>query len=195
MAEQDLEHTVAQRICSFAKLPEGWHFGEGVGATEVAVNSALAINTLLADYQSRKIEAFPCVDGGVVVCGHQGVDVVEIQCDPDGSMHLEHERERELVEERETVSIYDIEAYLGESAWSSSGFSTHNITVKNRVDIIAPHFNRHLPVWVSPCLKHSVESIVADQYVTIFKISTAGVTPPQSSFGGLAQTYFLQNVA
>ena len=198
MTEQGLRQAVAQKIRSFAELPEGWHFGEGVGATRAAVDSALVINTLLADHQARNIEAFPCIDGGVLVHGYQGADVLEIQCDPDSRVHLVHEREGNLVGEREAVSTDDIECYLGELAWRSTSsfvFSTHSITAMSWADIPAPPFNRLLLVSASLCSIHDVESIAADRNASTFKISTKGTVPPQPFFGDSAQTYYRQNAA
>ena len=196
MANQGLKQAVAQKIRSFAELPEGWHFGEGVGATEAAVGSALAINTLLADYRARNIEAFPCVDGGVLVHGYQGTDILEIQCDPDNKVHLVHERKGDLVREQESSSTDDIECYLGELAWmpiSSSVFSTQSITAGSWADIPVPPFNRLPQVWDSQCSIHGVESIAAAPNVTIFIISTEGTAPLQLSFGDSARTYYQQD--
>ena len=198
MTEQGLRQAVAQKIHSFSELPEGWHFGEGVGATRAAVDSALIINTLLADHRARNIEAFPCVDGGVLVHGYQGVDVLEIQCDPDSMVHLAHEREGDLVAEREAVSTDDIECYLGELAWrsiSSFVFSTHSTTAMSWVDIPAPPFNKRLRVSASLCSIHDVESIAVDRNATTFKISTKGTAPFQPFFGDSAETYYRQSAA
>ena len=197
MANQGLKQAVAQKIRSFAELPEGWHFGEGVGATEAAVDLALVINTLLTDYRARNIEAFPCIDGGVLVHGYQGADVLEIQCDPDNKVHLVHERNSGLVREQEAISTDDIECYLGDLAWlpiSSSVFSTRSTTAGSWADIPVPPFNRLHQVWGSLCSIHSVESIAAAPNATIFIISTEGIAPRRPSFGGSARTYYRQVV-
>lgn len=198
MTEQEFKQTVAHKILEFAALPEGWHFGEGVGATSDAVDSALSISALLADHQARNVEAFPCVDGGVLVHGYQGDDVLEIQCDPDRSIHFVHERSGGLVKDRESVSIDDIESYLGELAWvpiSSLESSIHGITATSWVDTPAPPFNSLLPVSVSLCSIHDVELIAAGQNVPTFKISTKETTSTRWFFGDSAQTGYRQNAA
>jgi len=114
---QDLKQAVAERIYSFVELPKGWHFGEGVGATESAVKLALTVNSLLAIYQPRNVEVFPCIDGGILIHGYKGADVLEIQCESDSKVQLAHERDGDLVREIEFVSIDGIEDYLGDLAW------------------------------------------------------------------------------
>ena len=197
MASLELKQAVEGQIKEFAALPNGWHFGEGIGATEVAVDLALVVNTLLTDYRARNIEAFPCVDGGVLVHGYQGHDVLEIQCDPDNKVHLVHECNGDLVKEKEDISIDDIECYLGELAWlpiSSSVISTQSTTAMNWADIPVPPFNRLRRVWDSLCSVHSVESNVAAPNATIFIISTKGTEPRRVSFGDSVRTYYPQIV-
>ena len=141
MTDQDLERAVASRIDGFAALPDGWHFGDGISAVAGAMQSAHAINSLLADYGARNIEVFPCIDGGILIHGYGNADALEIQCGPDGQICLAHERDGDLVWEQENVSIGDIECYLGGLAWlptSSSLSSTPSITAGNWADLPAP---------------------------------------------------------
>lgn len=194
MTDQNLEQTVAGRIDGFAALPDGWHFGDGIAPVARAVESAHAINLLLADYGARNIEAFPCIDGGILIHGYRRADVLEIQCDPDGQICLSHERDGGLVQEQENISIGDIESYLGDLAWlptSSSEFSSiPSITAGSWVDLQAPPSNRLHRVWGSLCSIHDVESIVAVVSADIFDDSTRMIRSAPLSFGGSAPTRY-----
>ena len=198
MTDQDLEQAVASRIDGFAALPDGWHFGDGISAVAGAMQSAHAINSLLAGYGARNIEVFPCIDGGMLIHGYGNADVLEIQCDPDGQICLAHEHDSDLVWEQENVSIGDIESYLGGLAWlptSSSVFSsTPSITAGSWVDLPAPPFSRLHLVWGSPCSIHNVESTVAAVSADIFNVSMKRILAAPLSFGGSAPTYYQLDV-
>ncbi len=192
MTDQDLEQAIAKKIDGFAALPVGWHFGDGIGAVAAAMQSAHAVNSLLADYGARNIEAFPCTDGGILIHGYGSRDILEIQCDPDGGVHLSHEREGDFVEDREAVSIGGVESYLGDLAWlsiSSFEFFTYSTTARSWVDLPAPPSNRLHQVWGSPCSTHSVGSIVAAPNAVTFKISMLEMEAVPLSFGDSAPTF------
>ena len=193
MTDQDLEQTVAKKIEGFATLPAGWHFGDGIGAVAAAVQSAHAVKSLLADYGARNIEVFPCIDGGILVHGYGRCDTLEIQCDPDGEIHLLHERDGDLVEDQESISIGSIDKYLGDLAWlpiSSFEFSTQSTTALSWAATPAPPSSRLHHVLGFPFSTHSVGSIVAVPSAVIFKISMEGMVEVPLSFGGSAPTFY-----
>ena len=112
-----LEGKIADTIRSFANLPDGWHYGTGTGAVHAAVDAALNVNSLLVDYGARNIEVFPDVDGGILVSGYRDRYTLEILCFPDGRMDLVYEVDDEIVNERSSISITEIEEFLGGSEW------------------------------------------------------------------------------
>ena len=146
MTDQDLEQAVASRIDGFAALPDGWHFGDGISAVAGAMQSAHAINSLLADYGARNIEVFPCIDGGILIHGYGNADALEIQCGPDGQICLAHERDGDLVWEQENVSIGDIESYLGGLAW---------LPTSSSVSSTPEHYSRELGRFTSAAFQPS----------------------------------------
>ena len=105
------------QIRSFAKLPDGWHYGEGRGATSDAVETALAVHTLVFDLGAQEVEVFPGVDGGILISSYHESDTLEIRCNPSGRMVMWHEVNDAPVEKRENVSLEEIRKYVGDLAW------------------------------------------------------------------------------
>ena len=175
LSEYTLETKIAERIRSFAVLPDGWHYGTGVGAVDAAVNAAHYINLLLADYGARNIEVFPAVDGGIVVSGYHGQDTIEILCHPTGLMDLVHEVDDDIVKERNRVSKNDIEKFLGDLEWLPKNSFVHYTqtisAVKKGVSIALP-FNPHLETEEYPSLKQSAPLALVDANVAISIDST-----------------------
>lgn len=166
---------IEDKIRSFRTLPEGWHFGEGVGATDVTVNTAIFVTDLLSRFWVHDMDAFPCVDGGVLVHGYRGDDTIEIQCDPDGRIHIAHERGRDSLHEREDVSMDEIKEYLGELKWgqiSSFEFSIQDITVLNVDDTQVRLSNPRQATREFPYSIWSVALLSADRCATISALST-----------------------
>ncbi len=127
-------HEVASRamqIRSFAKLAPGWHYGDGCPATADAVAAALVIDTLLLESNVHEIEAFPGVDGGILISGYHGDHTLEIRCEPSGRMQFLHEVDDEVVSEQPTVSLAEVSAYLEALEWTpknSFAYSTPSIS-------------------------------------------------------------------
>lgn len=171
----DLEGRVAGTIRSFSNLPVGWHYGSGVGADPYAVDVALSITSLLIDHQVRNIEAFPDLDGGVLVCGYHKQDTLEVLCRPSGRIDYVHEIDDVPAKERENASQRQVEEYLGELEWrqrNSFVSYTQNITAVKK-DV--------LQVWLSkllltmeeyPYLRRNAESRQTDANVAISIVST-----------------------
>lgn len=136
VAESDT--SLSAKIRSFAQLPNGWHYGEGCAATDQAVDSALDVNAQFLMHVPDAIEAFPAVDGGVMVCGYWGGHALEIVCGPNGRLDMVHERNDELAAERSDVSLEEVTAYMGEMGWQPqtnlSDYSIHSTSASIRGD-------------------------------------------------------------
>ncbi len=107
------------QILSFARLRNGWHYGEGRGATGIAVDLALAVNSLLSGRNAHEIEVFPDVGGGILVSGYRENETLEILCGPGGRMDVLHEIDGDIAHERRDVSLDEIDEYARGLAWTS----------------------------------------------------------------------------
>ena len=106
------------QIRSFAQLPDGWHYGEGCGATEKAIETALEVNSLLLECNAHEVEVFPGVDGGILLSGYQEDDTLQVRCDPSGRMDMLHEVNDEVFNEQRRVSLEEIGTYLEGLEWT-----------------------------------------------------------------------------
>lgn len=133
------------KILSFARLPDGWNYGEGRGATEHAVAAAIELNSLLVRY-THETEMFPGVDGGILVCGYNEQQVLEVRCNPAGDMDMWLEVADELAHEQEGVSLDTVNDFLGDLGWqtkNSSGYSIRCITTRKESGIPANPSEEH----------------------------------------------------
>ena len=129
------QRTIRDRIHSFRDLAHGWHYGEGRGATEIAVEAALTIQHHFLEHGISEIEVFPDLDGGILVSGYHEQHTVDVFCTPDGHTDLLHEVDDKAVYERNDVPMDKIVAYLGGLLWgtkkSFDSFITKNLAIKS----------------------------------------------------------------
>ena len=138
---------LVDRIRSFRNLGEGWHYGDGRGATESAIRSALEIQSNFIRYGARKIEAFPDPDGGILISGYHEEHTIEVFCTDDGRMNILHERDDCALYEKNDVTLDELIDYLGGLQWS----------LKNSFVSFIPNTtvmrNKGLQVWRSEILQ------------------------------------------
>lgn len=135
--------SAAAAIESFLDLPDGWQYGEGRGATEAAHDTALKIDALLLRTGARVIEAFPYLDGGILVCGRYANEDVEVSCEPDGlTLSLCHAMDDEPHYEEDDCNFDFISDYIKRLPWALRLFvySTPDTTVRIKADTSALRF-------------------------------------------------------
>ena len=115
------------RIRAFATLPDGWHYGEGRGATDGAITAAIEIDALFMMGGVEEVEAFPGIDGGILLTGYRGPDTLEIRCNPFGQMDLLHETGDKVVCEQSGMTQHGIIKYVGEIGWAPTKSSDYSI--------------------------------------------------------------------
>ena len=113
---------IKEEIDSFTALLDGWHFGEGVGANEVAVRVAHDVHDLMIENGAEEIEAFPAIDGGVLISGYFDNESLDVSCRPNGAMEIDHEVNDNLKYEREGLYLNDVKKYLEELNWSKRSY-------------------------------------------------------------------------
>ena len=132
------EDPVTTKIVSFSRLEPGWHFGDGRPPTPCVTALAIRIANLARLNGATSVEAFPDIDGGVLVSAYCRQDTAEILCRVDGRLEFVYERNDEEVDSATVHSWHDVARLLGALQWrdeSSSDFYTQNISAGKRKDI------------------------------------------------------------
>ena len=186
-------------IDSLLELPEGWHYGEGRGATDEAAKAAKAVDALLLTTDARAIEVFPDVSGGIMVSSRYGNEGIEIDCYPDGLlMGLYHEINDEPVYEQENISLEDVRTYIGGLQWVSRLFDFYIqcTTARKRGDSRARRFRM-----LQTAAEYPLSSLIAPKRgvarnVGMYILATTPkhqATPPSS--GGLTLGNYLMDAS
>lgn len=157
LSRDERSEAVVEKIRSFRELPDGWHYGEGVCATDTAVELALIMQATLISGKASEVEVFPDVSGGILVAGYYEEETVEIFCKHDGALSFVHEAGEEVDYARDNVSAQEAKEYVRELLWEvvkwrsvrSFGYFTQNTTAGR---------GRDLPVLRSRIPQRTVES-------------------------------------
>lgn len=95
------------KIRSFRELPDGWHYGEGVPATEVASDGAISLSREAARLAFFETDAFPGIHGEVMFTVYAGTHYLEFTFELNGSVAFLHERDGEELDYQEDLSLSD----------------------------------------------------------------------------------------
>jgi hypothetical protein len=105
--DRRLDDVTAKRIRSFRKLCPGWNYGEGVSIPPSHIKTALELNEKALQYGFLQRDAFPGIDGEVMVTIYEGESYLEFTIEaPD---QIAFVREDGGVETDEGDAISDVE--------------------------------------------------------------------------------------
>lgn len=119
------------KIRSFKRLLEGWHYGKGVPPTNAAIEQALKLNSGALSSGFLKTDAFPGIDGEILVAVYYGEWYLEFTLEANMSVTFVAEKNREEVEYVEGLSVEDALnkiAQYREKVWTLSGLSILSIS-------------------------------------------------------------------
>ena len=185
-------------IDSLLELPEGWHYGEGRGAARGAADTAREIDACFLRLDVRAIEVFPCLDGGILVCGRHKNEDVEVLCHQDGRLiDLCHEINDDPVHEESDITFQQAARYLEELSWEkkSSDWFTQDISAKTREGLKAKLSKIRMMVAGPLYFAQSAHGRSVDQNVVMLSISTTQKPLARHQFyGGSARTKYQTKV-
>jgi len=124
------ENTTKDKILEFSNLKKGWHFGKGVPPTKKILQLAvdLAGRVALSGFRSN---AFPGVDGEIMVTVYHGEDYLEFTFETNGTVTFVWEKGEAEIAYEEELTVDQAKRRLdafGEKIWKSlSGSFTPNI--------------------------------------------------------------------
>ncbi len=114
------DNAITRKIKSFKCLKFGWHFGEGVPASDEVVDATINLFTQLGLRLNFEVglvvNALPEINGGVILSYGLGEDFVELLVHSDLSVDLVQERglgvNYDVIEEEENLDINNIALIL-----------------------------------------------------------------------------------
>lgn len=168
--------TVAKKIRSFAELEEGWHFGDGVPATEEAIQAGLELLEFSLGRALYKCDAFPGLSGEVILKVYGEKTDLELTARTTNSVDISLEYEIEYVEESDKDVEFakrKIEEFR-DALWKSSESYTLATMSPSENGIQAKLFNGVLMAAEYRCLANNVYKNEA-----VKPVSTFGNTTPR----------------
>ncbi len=170
--KRDIYRNARRQILSFAQLPKGWHYGGGNPAGADTVKLALKVSLLFVEHGAGEIEAFPDVEGGILVSGYRGEDLVDVFCGTNGRLDLLHERNGESLYEKENVDLDEAGAFIECLEWKLSDFFIRSISDESSEDSRALLSRIHRETGEFPSLTCGVPSNALEQNASIYTDST-----------------------
>jgi hypothetical protein len=169
--------TIAETISkvnSFAELPEGWHYGEGVPPSEDMRQNAIKLLRVADFLGITRANAFPGNEGEVEVGFYTGKSVLELTLELDGSITIAEDESNEQIGFCEGASWNTAFAKLrefSEKIWDSSESSTQTVTIRKQEGSPAQLFSR-LAIGEFPLSSVTVPFAPAVQSVNMYHVTT-----------------------
>lgn len=122
-----------RKLSEFGSLQPGWHYGGGVQISQNLIAKARTVAQNAISLGFPETNAFPGVDGGILITVYKGNSTFEIRLFPDGRVRFVKEVDDEDVAFLENVTLERaIELLEGEAtALCLSGLSTLGTTMKS----------------------------------------------------------------
>ena len=107
------------KLIGFAFLHEGWHFNEGGPARESTLKTASILLGDLEDAGFTHTDAFPGVDGSVMISAYGMADSYDFSIRPSGAITVTHERGDEEIFYQEKMKEGEVREKIKEFGLST----------------------------------------------------------------------------
>lgn len=126
------QHPVLMKIRDFLQLKPGWHFGEGKPPDkDIVERASFLIERAIAP--SFDVDAFPGIDGEIMVTVYHHDHYLEFTLETDNSITYVHEKDGKNVCYQEHLSfetaLREFDNFC-EQIWNSSELSTVNTLIR-----------------------------------------------------------------
>jgi len=126
---------ITNKIFSFQRLPRGWHYGRGRGASSIVASIALAVVAELRSLGVEKFEAFPEVEGEILVSGYRDDVCIDVTVQLTGMLtYVISKNNVEIAESKKPIAVWELSAKMGAGNWLPENLFASSIlstTVKN----------------------------------------------------------------
>jgi hypothetical protein len=163
-----------QKINSFKDLPIGWHYGSGIPPSDKILALANQLNRYAGLMNFEATDAFPGIDGEVMLTVYDGDIYLEFSIELNGLINYVREQSDEEVDSREQISLHEAINYIekiGILKCRSSVSFTPNITIRERKDSRVPRLSRVKPI-ESQFSMRNVQFKQVEAYARTYESST-----------------------
>ena len=130
MVKENEDSYILDKIRSFSELPDGWHYGEGRGATEQAQVTAQKVCSQLPEF-GIDMKLFPGIHGGITIFGCRDSHFFEIFCSENGLIDILHEYEGNTLPEQDDKSLGEAIQYLRDQLWDAESWVESSLKEKS----------------------------------------------------------------
>jgi hypothetical protein len=137
---------IEARILSFGELGDGWHFGEGQAPPIDIIDRAIELHHILKSSGFRSTNAFPGIDGEVIVSAYRENFYLEFTLEVDGSLSFIFEQNDVEEISIEGLTIENVLSVIDDTwdkIWNALGSSntfkgTHFVIFSKAVHSLTP---------------------------------------------------------
>jgi hypothetical protein len=155
-------------IYEFTQLPVGWHYGDGGPIGKIVCAMAIDLNRHTLALGLLVTEAFPGINGEVMLSVYHGDNILDFTIFPTGLINFRHEVNDEDVEAVDNLTLTGAKQKLntfGITTWNLSDSSTPSTLVGNLANSKTSLLRQVRGMGASPSLTASVPWQLANQYV------------------------------
>lgn len=185
---------IVKQLLAFRHLSNGWHYGDGRAPLLTTIIRSLGVNNAARMLGAEVVEAFPLVNGDVLISAYRGHSTVDMRVKGDGTYDLLHEQNDEVVCEREEMPLSEMVAYLQGLKWQAPKSSGSSIPASTATNSAASKAKRSKNLVMVRLSSTSIApSKRATQFVTISRRTTRQTSPEAHpfSYGSPSRRYQL----
>ena len=120
--------TTLEKIQSFAQFQQGWSFGEGIAFAQNPLNRAIQLAKTAHTLGFYETDAFPGLNGEVMVTVYQGCEYWEFTLQPTETMTFVYEKDAKTVTYAEGLPFEFAIALLTNLAFQHHLFTAQTAT-------------------------------------------------------------------
>jgi hypothetical protein len=125
-------HPTAKKLRAFSGLPLGWHYGQGMTFLPDLLERAQGLHAHITSLGLYETDAFPGIDGSVLLTVYEGADRLELTLNPNGNIDYRREKNDIEILGRENLQLAEVQDILREFRRETcrlSGFYTAGTSI------------------------------------------------------------------
>ena len=192
-----LPHVTEDKIIGFSQYRRGWHYGEGVPFGERTIGLALKLHQEIIRQAFFVTDAFPGLQGQILVTIYYGDHYLEFTVEPDETISFCQEEQDVEILNCEGLSFEQAIKQLQEfrrQTWKGSGSSAEYSMTPENTGSRAPLLGTQVTSVVFPLSAESAY-VLPGVGPVVMSESITGQLPENQSFSGCSRQTYSQAVA